>query len=195
VVPDIKPGTSVQQAERAIRQVQLAPRHDSSADRYSDTVPKGAVLAVSPKPGSQANIGDPVKLIVSKGPAPTPVPSVVGKTKEEAFQALRNAGFEPFDAGAEFSGDVPGGRVTRTEPATGSTIGKGQRVGVYVSNAVEVPTVIGRPASVAVRALAEAGLKPGGDRGRGRFSFVVGQDPMPGTLVKPGSTVNLTTVP
>ncbi|MFC4004659.1 PASTA domain-containing protein [Prauserella oleivorans] len=195
VVPDIQPGTSVEQAERAIRAVQLEPRRDPGADQFSAEVPQGAVVTVSPQPGSQANIGDAVTIVVSKGPPPTPVPQVQGMPRDQAFQALRAAGFEPYDAGEEFSADVAAGHVVRTEPGGGATIEAGNRVGVYVSNAVEVPSVLGRSARAAQQILAEAGLSAGGDSGRGRFSFVVGQDPAPGSRVPRGTTVTLTTLP
>ncbi|NIJ11184.1 serine/threonine-protein kinase [Saccharomonospora amisosensis] len=195
VVPDIAPGTPLNHAEQAIRDMQLTPKHDPAADEYSAEVPKGTVVRVQPRPGSQANLGDQVTLIVSKGPPPTPVPQVTGMSKQEAFQALREAGFEPFEAGEEFAEGVPAGQVTRTDPQAGATPGNGQRVGVYVSNAVEVPVVIGQPTDRAVRILSRAGLSADADSGTGRFSFVVGQDPSPGTFVARGTTVHLEVIP
>lgn len=195
IVPDITPGTSVEQAEQAIRAVELQPRRDSEADQYSTDVPEGAVVTVQPSPGSQANVGDKVTLILSKGDPPEPIPDVVGNSQDQAFQALRDAGFEPYEAGVEFSPDVPSGHVIRTEPAGGDPAEEGTRVGVYLSDSVEVPAVLGMPAREAVQILTEAGFDvANGDR-RGRFSFVIGQDPMPGTLVESGTTVTLTTIP
>ncbi|MEU6644177.1 PASTA domain-containing protein [Saccharomonospora sp. NPDC046836] len=195
VVPDIPPGATVEQAEQAIRAVQLEPRRDQAADQFSAEVPAGAVVAVSPQPGNTANIGDAVTIVVSKGPPPTPVPAVAGMTRDETFQALTAAGFQPFDAGEEFSADVPAGHVTRTDPQGGATIETGNRVGVYVSNAVEVPSVLGSSGETAAQILAQAGLTPS-DNGGGRpFSFVVGQDPAPGTRVPRGTTIALTILP
>ncbi|WP_216208209.1 Stk1 family PASTA domain-containing Ser/Thr kinase [Amycolatopsis aidingensis] len=203
IVPSIEQGTSVAQAEQAIRDVQLQPRRDKNADDFHPTVPEGAVLSVSPQPGTPANIGDPVTIGVSKGPPPTPVPNVQGKSKEQAFQELRAAGFEPFEAGEEFSQEVQAGNVTRTDPAAGTTGTK--RVGVFVSNAVRVPSVVGRSIQDAARQLSEAGLEPrfnGRGNGRGddddddnRFGIVVQQEPSPGTLVKTGSKVRMRTLP
>ncbi len=196
VVPDISPGVSVAQAEAAIRDVELEPVRDPGADEFSNEVAEGAVVTVTPQPGSEANVGDRVTIVVSKGPPPTPVPSLKGKSRDEAFQALSDAGFEPFDAGEEFAADVPAGSVTRTEPDAGATPEAGSRVGVYISNAVEVPSVIGRPLQDAVQLLSDAGLSAQGtENQRGRFSFVVGQDPGPGERVQRGSAVNLTIVP
>lgn len=195
IVPDISPGMSVEQAENAIREVQLEPRLDPNADQFSAEVPEGAVVTVSPRPGSEANIGDRVTIVVSKGPPPTPVPSVKGKSRDEAFQILQQAGFEPFDAGEEFAADVPAGSVTRTDPEAGTTPGGGTRVGVFVSNAVEVPSVVGRPTRDAVQLLSDAGLQVQGADERRGFSFVVDQDPDPGQRVPKGTTVNLRVLP
>lgn len=199
-VPAIEPGTPPEQAEQAIREAQLEPRKDPNADAYSADVPAGTVLTLSPKPGTPANIGDSVTIGLSKGPPPTPVPDVRGQSKDDAFKALKDAGFEPFEAGKEFSEDVPAGSVIRTDPGPGTT-GE-QRVGVYVSSAVEVPMVLGRSLEDAVRILGDAGLEPevkgrGNREGRDRrdFGFVVGQDPSPGKMVKQGSKVKLRTIP
>ncbi|MBK1786138.1 PASTA domain-containing protein [Prauserella cavernicola] len=195
VVPDIPAGSTVEQAEQAIRGVQLEPKRDEAGDQFSADVAEGAVISVAPQPGSQANLGDAVTIVVSKGPPPTPVPSVVGMTRDQAFQTLTTAGFEPYDAGEEFSADVPAGQVTRTDPAEGATIEEGNRVGVFVSNAVAVPAVIGRSAEEAAQILSEAGLSAGDAGGRGSFSFVLQQDPAPGSLVPRGTAISLTIVP
>ncbi|MBB3661162.1 serine/threonine-protein kinase [Prauserella sediminis] len=203
VVPDIQPGTSVEQAQQAIEQAQLTPTRDENTDQYSTDVEEGAVISVSPQPGTQANIGANVAVVVSKGPEPLPVPSVTGMPRDEAFTTLQEAGFEPYDAGEDFSDEVAGGHVVRTEPASGDTVDQGSRIGVYVSNAVDVPDVTGRPLPDARQLLSDAGLSVAGDSGDGddgglggdRFVLVVGQDPEARTRVKRGSKVTLSTLP
>lgn len=195
VVPDVRAGASVEEAERAIRAMQLEPRVDAEADAYDAEVPEGAVVTLTPKPGTQANVGDTVTIVRSKGPPPTPVPDVSGMSRDEAFQALRNAGFEPFEAGEEFSPNVQAGHVVRTDPEQGSTPEPGSRVGVFVSNAVEVPSVVGRQTKKAVRILREAGFKVEAEKSRGPVSFVIEQSPDGGTLAEPGSTVTLSVIP
>lgn len=195
VVPDVRAGASVEEAERAISAVQLEPRVSPETDEYSNDVPEGAVVTLKPQPGSQANVGDSVTIVRSKGPPPTPVPDVSGKSREQAFQALRDAGFEPYEAGKEFSADVPSGHVVRTEPANGSTVEQGNRVGVFVSNAVKVPSVVGRRTEKAVQILREAGFEVSGGDSRGPISFVIDQSPGGGELVEPGATVSLSVIP
>ncbi|WP_158888790.1 Stk1 family PASTA domain-containing Ser/Thr kinase [Amycolatopsis anabasis] len=202
-VPDIQPGTTVESAEQQIRAQQLEPVR--AAEAYDAKVAKGQVLKVDPTPGTQLDIGTKVNLTISKGPPPNPVPNVVGKPKDDAFKALRAAGFEPVDGGAEFSADVPAGSVTRINPAAGTTPAEGgdRRVTVWVSESSEVPSVIGRMIPEAIQILTQAGLQPDvkgrghgdDDDGGSGFGWVIDQDPKPGSRVQKGTTVKLKTFP
>ncbi|NKQ56595.1 Stk1 family PASTA domain-containing Ser/Thr kinase [Amycolatopsis sp. K13G38] len=194
VVPDISAGTSIAEAEAAITAAQLKPVRDAGADQYSSSVPKGGVIGVVPQPGTQLDIGSDVKIAVSKGAPPRPVPDVTGMPRDQAFQVLRSQGFDPFDAGQEFSQDVEAGKVTRTSPQSGDDSGT-TRVGVFVSNAVSVPSVVGSSIQDAVQTLEAAGLQAdlkGRDHG---FGFVIDQNPEAGKLVKQGTKVSLKTIP
>ncbi|MEQ0564700.1 Stk1 family PASTA domain-containing Ser/Thr kinase [Amycolatopsis sp. NEAU-NG30] len=190
-VPDIRPGTAVADAEQAIKTSKLTPVRGT--EDYDAEVPQGAVIRTEPAAGSQLNIGGQVTIIVSKGPIPLPpVPDVTGRSKDEAFQLLQQAGYEPFQAGEEFKQDVPAGAVTRTDPPSGAQA-KAKRIGVFVNNAVQVPDVRFRPFGDAQKILEQAGLKADRDGrgGRGGFDFVFEQDPQPGTFVQKGSKVKL----
>ncbi|MGC7099928.1 PASTA domain-containing protein [Amycolatopsis lurida] len=198
VVPDIKPGADPATAEQSIRLVKLEPRLDATLDDYSPTVPKGAVVKVQPNPGSKANIGDPVLIGLSKGPPPLPVPDVTGKSKEEAFRALSEAGFQPFEAGEEFVQNVPAGKVSKTSPPGGTTVtGGDKRVGVFISSAVQVPNVVGRSPKEAAKILREAGLDPDFKRGKddenNDFNLVLETDPPAGTPVGKGTKIKIRT--
>jgi serine/threonine protein kinase/beta-lactam-binding protein with PASTA domain len=194
VVPDVRPGTALPDAEQAIKTVRLTPVR--GADDYDAEVPQGAVIRTEPSGGSQLTIGGQVTIIVSKGPIPLPpVPDVTGRSKDEAFQLLQQAGFEPFQAGEEFNQSVPGGAVTRTDPPANSQA-KEKRIGVFVNNAVQVPDVRFRPFDDAQKILEQAGLKADREGGKGHgggggFDFVFQQDPQPGTFVQKGSKVKL----
>jgi serine/threonine protein kinase/beta-lactam-binding protein with PASTA domain len=189
-VPDIRPGTALSDAEQAIKTAKLTPVRGT--DEFDAEAPQGTAIRTQPGAGSQLNIGGQVTIIVSKGPIPLPpVPDVTGRSKDEAFQLLQQAGFEPFQAGEEFNQNVAAGSVTRTDPAANSTA-KAKRIGVFVSNAVEVPDVRFKSFDDAQRILEQAGLKADRDgRGRGGFDFVFEQDPQPGTKVQKGSKVKL----
>ncbi|MDX3188898.1 Stk1 family PASTA domain-containing Ser/Thr kinase [Streptomyces sp. MN03-5084-2B] len=194
-VPDIRPGTALPDAEKAIRASQLTPVRGT--DDFDAEVPQGAVIRTTPAAGSQLTIGGQVTIIVSKGPIPLPpVPDVTGQSKDDAFKLLQQAGFEPFQAGEEFKQDVPAGAVTRTDPPANAQP-KAKRIGVFVNNAVQVPDVRFRSFGDAQKILEQAGLKADRDGGRGRgnggggFDFVFEQDPPPGTFVAKNSKVKL----
>jgi eukaryotic-like serine/threonine-protein kinase len=197
-VPDITPGTPPDQAEQAIKAEQLTAVVAPDGD-YSPTVPKGTVLSVQPTAGTLLDIGGQVKLVLSKGAIPLPpVPDVTGKSKDDAFALLTQAGFAPYQAGEEFSKDVDAGSVTRTNPAAdATTAGGSNKVGVYLSNAVQVPSLFGMSIDDATKALTAVGLQPdfkghgGGGGGHGGFSLVYKQSPDPGTKVAKGSKVQL----
>jgi serine/threonine-protein kinase len=191
-VPDIKPGTPATQAEQAIKDQQLEPSRGS--DEYNSNVPKGAVVKVNPPPATSLDIGSVVTITLSKGPAPQPVPSVVGESQADAFTTLRAAGFEPVKAGEEDSSGVPAGSVTRTDPSAGTTVTDGnKRINVWVSSSVVVPDVRYKSFGEAQQILTDAGFQVDskGGHGHGGFSFVLQQSPAPGTTVQKGSKVTL----
>ncbi|MPY97220.1 MAG: PASTA domain-containing protein [Actinophytocola sp.] len=197
-VPDIEPGTSREDAVAAIERAQLTAEHDPSIDEYHESIAEGAILGVAPSPGTPLKIGETVTYALSKGPPPTPVPNVAGESRDEAFSILKQAGFEPYDAGEEFSPDVAAGYVVRTDPEAGTTpSSEGLRVGVYVSNAVEVPSVSFQTLDEAQQILADAGLTAevvqGGTSPVG--SRVFRQQPSAGERVESGSTVQLWAFP
>lgn len=198
IVPDVTPGAQVQAAELQVQQAQLTPRLDAGQDQYSGTVPKGAVVGLNPPAGTQVNIGANVVVIVSKGPPPNPVPNVVGQPHDQAFQALQQAGFQPYDEAQAFDPNTPGNSVIKTDPPAGTlpTTGGSLRVGVVVSNAVSVPSVQGMSGQQAQQTLQAAGLQAqvqsfGDPNGGQTFN----ESPGAGTLVQPGSTVSITVFP
>ncbi len=77
---------------------------------HSDEVKKDVVISASKKPEEQLSGGEKVDLVVSKGPAPIPVPDVEGLSYEAAYATLAKRGFR---VGKEevFSDTVPKGDV------------------------------------------------------------------------------------
>jgi eukaryotic-like serine/threonine-protein kinase len=197
IVPDVTPGASPDVVQQEVRKAQLSPRLDPNQNAYNNTVPKGAVVGLNPGPGTQLDLGSPVVVVVSKGPAPNPIPNVVGQPHDQAFAALTQAGFQPYDEPSTFDATVAGGTVIKTDPAAGATATTGDnKVGVQVSNAVAVPALTGQPAAAAQQALQTLGLQaqiqalandPNGP--------VVVESPTAGTLVAPGTVVTLGVFP
>jgi serine/threonine-protein kinase len=197
-VPDVQAGIGVEEAKQAVTAAQLQPLLDDGKNEFHDTVPKGKVVRLDPKSGTQLNIGATVTIVVSKGQKPKPIPDVRGKTRDEAFQALTQAGYEPFDAPPEFAPDMDGGKVVRTDPPANTqpkddTASK--RVGVILSNAVTVPDVQRQPVDQAKAALESLHLtvevQGFGQQGNRVFS----QAPPPGSRVPEGTKVILFVFP
>ena len=161
VVPQVQPGVEVAAAERELASVGLKPRLDANEDAFSDRVPKGKVVTLKPAPGTAVDIGSAVTIVISKGVEPKPVPNVKGRTKDEAFAELSAAGFEPVEGPKEQSGEVDSGRVVRTDPAAGTTLGADKRVTVVIAEDrdVTVPNVEGKRVKEAKEILEKAGLQ------------------------------------
>jgi len=66
----------------------------TSSEAYSDTVPAGTVISMSPKPGVKQNRGDTVDLVISKGPPPVTIPRVVGLSRSAAIAKLNAVGLK-----------------------------------------------------------------------------------------------------
>ncbi|WP_229053575.1 Stk1 family PASTA domain-containing Ser/Thr kinase [Aeromicrobium sp. Leaf350] len=96
-------------------------------EQFSETVAAGIVISQNPN-GGQALRGDPVTIVVSKGPELFAVPNVVGMKKDEAIRTLEAAGFVP-DA-ASF-GNNRNYTVIGQTPSGGSQQKKGTTVSFF----------------------------------------------------------------
>ncbi len=125
-VPRIAPGTSLADAEKALRDAGLTPLH--SADD-SDSVPAGAVLRTDPKAGTELRVGEPVTIVVSSGQSDVvKVPDVVGKDFDDAAETL-----EDLDLEAKGRSAIPflgrsDGEVVDQSPRAGTTVKRGTTI-------------------------------------------------------------------
>jgi serine/threonine-protein kinase len=99
-----------------------------TTEKFSDTVPKGRVIAQSPSSGTLPPRGA-VTLTVSKGPAPVPVPNVVNRSVADATRILERAGFK-----VTVRNNIPGGPniVLQQSPGAGASRPKGSTVSLDV---------------------------------------------------------------
>ncbi|HET7304300.1 MAG TPA: Stk1 family PASTA domain-containing Ser/Thr kinase [Segeticoccus sp.] len=188
-------GDSEQDARQQLRRRHLAV--GQVTERYDEQAPDGDVLATSPAEGTPLRQGTDVSLVVSRGPRPIPVPSVVGKGQDAAVAAIRNAGLEAKVAGQEFSDTVPKGSVVAQDPADG-TLHRGDRVELTISKGPQlfaVPDVSFKKEDDAKQVLQEAGFEV---RVKtvfgGVFHLVRMQDPAAGTKVPHGTVITLTVI-
>jgi serine/threonine-protein kinase len=202
VVPAVDPGSTVDDAERAVQQADLQPRTDGNADEFSEAVPAGAVVGLRPAPGTVLTVGAPVTVVISKGPAPITVPNVRGMRQADAVAALNRTGLT-VQVRRQFDGQIAGGRAIGTDPKAGAGLARGANVTLLISSASVVPDVVGLSVDAARQALADAGLNSTVNQQFGGFGFlggfagfanrVVSQSPAPGQAVREGTTVALTT--
>lgn len=177
--------------------------HDESADQWSETLPAGAAIAVTPKPGSELKHNDEVTVTLSKGPMPVNMPDIEGRSKDEAQQALSDLKLKA-NFSEEFSDTVPAGEVLSASVPKDTQLKWGDSVDVVVSKGpqmVTVPDVRGQDYDAAAKTLKALGLNVRKSAPLGDITHVVRlQDPSPGQQVRVRSangtptTVTLTVV-
>ena len=123
VVPDGLVGLSAADAKARLAAVQLG----ASVTEVNDEVaPAGMVMAVGTPPGTSVPRDTAVGLTVSKGPAPIPVPNVVGLAGTAASAQIQAVGLGV--SGIEGS---PSNAVLATDPPAGEAIPRGAPVRIF----------------------------------------------------------------
>jgi serine/threonine-protein kinase len=117
-VPDVT-GRSAEEATAILAAGHLQARPQRVFD---DNVPKGRAAGTEPGSGSSVDWGSTVVLRISKGPDLVEVPQVVGLSKQEAAERLREAGLK-----ARFLLPV-GSRVVEQSPGAGEQAKRGSDV-------------------------------------------------------------------
>lgn len=105
----------------------------AGAETYSDTVPKGDVIAAAPGSAGLLRAGSVITLTVSRGPEPVEVPNVIGMGWEEGKTALTDLGFEvSVPVGADQIGILL--KIAATDPAAGTFANKNSTIKLTPSN-------------------------------------------------------------
>lgn len=195
VVPDLR-GQSLVSARAVAQDRGLRVR--VRADRYDLGVPAGDVISQSIAPGTRERKGAVVSLVESRGPAPVPVPDLVGWGAKAARLALKAAHFVPVVKSTYSQSVQMGFVVTQNPPRNAGDQPRGSRVVISISLGpppVTLPDVRNLPLQEAVSRLTADKLLwkqskleysmtvPAGD--------VIVESPPPGTSLKQGSTVGL----
>lgn len=163
-------------------------------ESWSDSVASGYVMSAAQDKGAKLKKSTAVDLVVSKGPQPIKIPSVVGEESSTAKSKLSAAGFVVTES-SEHHSSVPAGKVISQDPASGEGK-KGDEVKLLVSKGpvmVEVPQVRYSAVAEAKRKLEEAGFKVevkdlGGPF---RLGIAAGTNPAGGEMAPEGSTITL----
>jgi serine/threonine-protein kinase len=125
-VPPIALGTEpYSQASAALTQAGFIGQETL---QYSDTVPKNAVISVSPPSGTEVVIGSPIAVVVSQGPHMVTVPTTKGESVGAASQLLSSVGLNPTAVEGN-----PVNTVKNTNPAAGTRALYGSSVTIITS--------------------------------------------------------------
>lgn len=196
IVPDIV-GQIEQDATTAIVGAKL--RVGTVEERADEEVEAGVVLEASIAgstaiPQAEFITGTAIDLVVSSGPAPRIVPSLVGLTSDGATAALQGTGLT-LATSEEFSTTVAEGEIISMSPEASSSVPRGTEITVVISKGkpfIEVPDVIGLPAAEAADKLEAAGFEvidtvgaPNGE--------VLGTDPPSGESYRLGKEIVILT--
>jgi beta-lactam-binding protein with PASTA domain/tRNA A-37 threonylcarbamoyl transferase component Bud32 len=158
---------------------------------FDETVLAGTVMSWTAK-GESPPKGTRIDLTVSAGPAPRTVPTLSGRTYEQAVAALEAVQLRAARAPDQYhNDDDTKGKVILASPTQGSTAKRGDVVTVTVSaGRPEVPSLNGLTVAEAEARLAGVGLKldskfgPSGGR-------VFLSTPGAGSKVAPGASVDV----
>jgi eukaryotic-like serine/threonine-protein kinase len=194
-LPEVK-GLTGAQASSKLTHAGFKPTVQS---RSSATVPVGVVISTEPSGGTVTQMGTPVTVFVSSGPAQVTVPSLTGQSEAEAKASLRAVGLQAGAVTKEASPGQTPGTVLSQSPAAESSTTPGARVGLVVAQApqeVTVPRVVGRSETQAAGELGRAGFNPKSAtrtvESSAEAGIVLTQSPPGGTKAHKGATVTIT---
>ena len=132
----------------------------ASDDDYSMDVPQGALLSISVDPGATLPHNTKISVTLSQGPKPVTMPDIVGKTQDEAQQALDELKLTT-NWTEQFDDKIPQGQVISASAKSGDALHWGDEVDVVVSKGPEtvtLPNYVGQKASEAKSALEKLGF-------------------------------------
>lgn len=195
VVPSVV-GLPLSEAQRLLSSRGLNPVVERLS--FSETVPEGNVISQDPGEERKVDEDSDVKLDVSKGPERVAVPSLIGKSQQEAENLLKESGLEVGALSTRFDKTVEAGTVLDQTPNSGQRVDRGSSVDLVVSGGkalVRVPRLTGLSEDEAIQRIVDAKLKAqvleacNTERANNE---VMSQNPAAGEEVAEGSTVTIT---
>ncbi|MFJ7751261.1 PASTA domain-containing protein [Arthrobacter sp. NPDC097144] len=167
-------------------------------EEYSESVDAGKIISQFPAADTQLRRDTPVNLVLSLGPAPVQVPSVVGKTKDEAERLIKEAGLTAKVLPDRInSSDIPDGSVAVQAPGP-QLVDRGSTVTLTLSKGpvmVAVPNVVRQSPEDAQAQLERLGFRVQiNELLGGLLGIVQSQDPSGGSMAPEGSLITLRVV-
>ncbi|MDE0685805.1 MAG: PASTA domain-containing protein [Candidatus Poribacteria bacterium] len=154
-------GKTYYEAVRILDKEGLRPAKD--IQEASSTAPKGEIVAQDPVANFRIKSYQPVTITVSIGAKLAPVPSVIGKSQDAAFDTLRAAGFRRNRVATVYSETYLQNTVIAQTPPEGGGQQRGSAVNLLVSlgptpQLMQLPDFQGQSAADVLVALEAAGL-------------------------------------
>lgn len=168
-IPDFA-NMTLEEAQNKAKELKLKLEHNEEEDKYHPEIELGKVIEQDPKFQNNYKIkeGSSIKVIVSKGQEIVNIPeNLVGKTRDEASKALKEAKLE-VQVKEENSDKIERGYIIKVETEDGKDVSSGEEfpagtvIVLYSSLGIEqvaVPDLAGKTESEAKAALSEAKLK------------------------------------
>ena len=149
--------------EEAIKTLEENKLEYEITDEYNTETPLGFVISQDPAYVENYNIleGSLIKIVVSKGEEIVPLPKLVGKTREEAEQTLKDLGLTA-EIEEQFNDKVEAGYIISQDPEGDQDVPGKSTVKLVVSKGIEmsnVPDLLGRTESDAKELIEDAKLK------------------------------------
>jgi beta-lactam-binding protein with PASTA domain/predicted Ser/Thr protein kinase len=186
-------------ASEALARLRAAGFKPTSKSQPSATVSQGHVIGTNPPAGTELQVGSPVAVLVSSGPAQVRVPDVIGESQAAAEAALTSAGLAVGTVTQRAAAGQTVGNVLAQSPHGGASLPAGGSVSLTVAQAsseVSVPGVVGQSEVAAAAALAEAGLHRKvvlvTTTEQSQVGVVLKQSPAAGRQARKGATVTIT---
>lgn len=162
---------------------------------FSSKIPIGKVVSTKPEIGTQVKRATNITLLISRGPAPVPVPGIAGVSVSIATKMLGKLGLS-LDVVDQIFDDSKEGTIISSDPVPGTSVAKGSKVKVTVSKGpalIDVPNVVGIGTDEAVALLKAAGFKviTNNRLGIAVLNTVYSQSPSGDNQAPRGSTITL----
>ena len=168
-IPDFS-NMTLEEAQNKAKELKIKIEHNEEEDKYHPEIELGKIIEQDPKFQNNYKIkeGSTIKVIVSKGQEIVNIPeNLVGKTRDEASKALKEAKLE-VQIKEENSDKIEKGYIIKVETEDGKEVTDGEEfpagtvIVIYTSLGIEqvvVPDLIGKTENEAKTAITEAKLK------------------------------------
>lgn len=181
----------------------LAERHlqvKAIEQQVDAKIPKDAIIAQDPPPGTRAQKNQTVRLILSKGAEVSAIPDVLGKRWQDAAKLLRDGKFRLGNVAYVHSAESAVDSVIAQTPLPNSAASVGGAVNLLVSlgaskKVMVMPDLVEEQLVYAQQVVRKLGLVVGKVERDAQYpdvppNTIISQVPKPGTLVEEQNIVN-----